>query len=149
MPHDIAFGPYGHEHYDGLTALYRGWGWRPVPQLCLPDTGAVALHDGRVVGASFVWIARTGAFALASLTVVDKDLGPRQKLRAIDGMLDIVVQMARREIGPSGLLVAYTANPAMQRLYERHGFTRGERNTVSFFRPFGAVDTDFLTEDPR
>lgn len=145
----ISFGAFvRQQHYDGVAALYRAYGWRPVPAVCLPDTGAVAFqNDDRLVAASFVWIARTGAFALASLTVVDKDLPPKQKLRAINGVLELVLREARREIGPNGVVVAYSANATMQRLYERHGFTPGERNTTSFFRPFGAVDCDFMTED--
>lgn len=84
---------------------------------------------------------------MAGMTVVAVRLTPRERIAAADAVLAAVVRMAQAEIGKEGVLLAYAANPAMQRIYERHGFTAGETGMTNFHRAFGPVDCDFLTED--
>lgn len=133
-------------HYE----IVSGW-WKfyydgcIIPKDCLPDTGCIALKDGKPAGCSFVYQTNS-KMATIHFSMAAPELGPTGRFQYMKAAVSGAIKIASEFTGNNGFVWGYTHNAGVARVFSQNGMKCvGEGD--AYIMPMGRSDSEFLEED--
>ena len=143
----IRIHPYKPEYYDGINALFVAQGWDTAPPVsAIPQNGFVAIDDesGSYIAACFYFITSNSRFGMVDYAVANPLAPATRRLHSLSTCVLLCIEEVRKH---AEYVCAWTANPAMVKIFQRCGFSIGEEGVTSLFiAPEGDTKLGFLKE---
>ena len=134
---------FNSKHYEELSRFWGQYGWVAPSEELLPKKGYVAMQDGKIVAAAFVYLSCSN-MALLDWVIGDKDASPLSRDKAIYGVIKACQEYARKQ--NKTVLYTVTANTALQATYRKLGFADMKAGATSMAMSLDGTKLDFLKE---
>lgn len=134
---------FNDKHYIELSQFWGQYGWVAPSIDVLPRKGFVALQNGKIVAAAFVYMSCSG-MALLDWVIGDKQAHPLIRGKAVYKVINACQDYAKEQ-GKS-VLYTVTANKALQETYRKIGFQDMESNATSMAMSLDGTKLDFIKE---
>lgn len=135
--------PFKTEHYSELSSFWSQYGWPPPKEEVLPKKGFVAIFNGKIVAASFIYLSCSG-MALLDWVIGDKQADPLLRAKAVYNVVNACKDYAKEQ--NKCVLYTITANKNLQETYKKIGFTEMETNATTMAMSLDGSPLDFLKE---
>lgn len=134
---------YKSEHHPELSKFWAQYGWVAPSDDVLPKKGFVAMHEGKLVAAAFVYQSCSG-MALLDWVIGDMEAPPLTRGKAVYTVINACKEYAKTK----GFKVLYTvtANENLQATYRKIGFKDMEKNATSMALSLDGTSLDFIKE---
>lgn len=134
---------YKTSHYQELKGFWSQYGWSAPSEDLLPRKGYVAIHDGKIVAAAFVYRSCSG-MAMLDWVIGNKEAEAQVRGKGVYKAVQACKDYAKQE----GFKVLYTitGNKNLQETYRMIGFQDMEQNITSMAMSLDGSQLDFLKE---
>lgn len=137
---------YDSSYYEEVCALWAQHEWNaPVPPHCLPD-GYIAVVDGKVMAACFVFLASNAKMAVVDYAVIDKYASKEISHMALYRVIQRCTSIAREHVGNDGIVMTLSSNPHVFKFFEQNGFIKAETGVTTMILPLKTSKLDFIKE---
>lgn len=137
---------YDSSYYEELCALWLQHGWKdPVPPQCLPD-GYIAVCDGKVIAACFVFLASNAKMAVVDYAVIDKYGSKDLTHMALHRVIQRCTDKAKQHVDGEGIVMTLSSNPKVFKFFQQNGFVQAESGVTTMIVPFRTSKLDFIKE---
>lgn len=146
--HEIVdFKRYSPNHYHQVAGLWEQHGWKnPVPESCLPD-GWLALVEGVLFAACFVYKAGNANMAVVDYAVLNKYASREVTHPCLEFVINKCVDDAREHVGDQGIIMTLSSHPGIQQFNAKCGFDTAETNVTTMVIPVGfKTNLDFIKD---
>lgn len=137
---------YDPSYYEEVCELWKQHGWNAaVPPQCLPD-GYIAISDGKVIAACFVFLASNAKMAVVDYAVIDKYASKEISHMALYRVIQRCTSTAKDHVGNNGIVMTLSSNPHIFKFFEQNGFVKAESGVTTMILPLEASKLDFIKE---
>lgn len=135
--------PFKTEHYSELSSFWSQYGWVAPKEEVLPKKGFVAIYNGKIVAASFVYLSCSG-MALLDWVIGNKQVESSVRGKAVYNVISACKDYAKEQ--DKCVLYTVTANQVLQEIYKKVGFKNMETNATTMAISLNGLPLDFLKE---
>lgn len=118
--------------YPVLTVWWEAHGWPVVPRVILPKLGVMAMDGDLRVAAAFLYMDNSVGVSMLEWLVTNPDSTGKQSLAAIGAVVGFLAERALEM--DYGVMLTSCRQPALARIYERHGFQRTDEGIIHMVR---------------
>lgn len=115
-----------------LTAWWTAHGWPVVPRVILPKLGVMAMDGGLRVAAAFVYMDNSCGVCMLEWLVTNPDSTGKQSLAGIGAVIEFLAERVLEL--DYGVMLTSCRQPALARIYERHGFEKTDEGIIHMVR---------------
>jgi hypothetical protein len=119
--------------------LVSGWweahGFPVVPVAVLPKLGVMAMDGELPVTAAWLYMDNSTGVCMLEWLVTNPDATGRQSLAGIAAVVGFLAERASEM--NYGAMLTSCRQPALARIYERHGFTKTDEGVIHLVRNLG------------
>jgi hypothetical protein len=121
--------PYTPDDYTVISEWWPAHGWPKIDSWMLPASGVVIEDDkGTPLAASWLYMSNSNGVSMMEWTVTNPKNGALTSFRALGHLLEAIKAMA--VANDYGVMLTTSKNPALIRLYEKHGFTKTDEGVT-------------------
>jgi hypothetical protein len=115
-----------------LAVWWEAHKWPVVPRSVLPKLGVVTLDGDLRVAAAFLYMDNSVGVCWLEWLVTNPDATGRQSLAGIAAVTEFLAERALEM--NYGVMFTTCRQPALARIYERHGFGRTDEGVIHLVR---------------
>lgn len=130
-------------HYSELKRFWAQYGWTAPDIDLLPKRGYVAMKEGKILAAAFVYMSCSG-MAMMDWVIGDKDAVALDRGMAVIEVVKECQKYATEH--KKSVLYTITGNTHLQDVYRIVGFKNMESNVTSMAMSLDGANLDFLGE---
>lgn len=131
------------KHYPELSSFWSQYDWIAPSIDLLPRKGFVALNEGKIVAAAFVYMSCSG-MAYMDWVIGDKNAEPLTRGKAVYKVVGACQDYAKEQ--GKQVLFTVTANQPLLKTYEKMGFQTMESGATTMAMSLDGSKLDFLQE---
>lgn len=115
--------------YATLKVWWEQWGWKPFPQMFLPQNGVVVEHDNNMVCAVFLYLTDTPIIWMENY-ISDKEKKPSIRSQALYLMIEEAKEKAKR-LG-ANMVMSSVNHAGLARKLRVNGFKKADDGLTNY-----------------